>query len=106
MSRSERRDEYLDEEIVEEFESVADSAEEFFDRLVIRGRNSETRQLETVNLFTEKIRSRRELQRDPQNPGMPDPSEIREQFREAKIDANRGDRLSRAVAALLSEASD
>lgn len=85
MSRRQPNDAYLDDDVAQELYALADSAEQFFDRLVIRGA-SKSQKTKTgkkksieINLLSERLHVEQSLTRDPQNPSLPE--------REAAFDA-------------------
>jgi len=77
MSRKEPKDSYLEPEIENEVLELADSADQFFDRLIVRG-NSKTEKTSTgkpksvrINLLSERLHVAESLTADEENPSLP-----------------------------------
>lgn len=77
MSRRQPHDAYVDDELAAEIFEIADSAEQFFDRITIRGL-SKTEKTKTgkkksveINLLSERLQVERTLESDPENPSLP-----------------------------------
>jgi hypothetical protein len=78
MSRKQPHDAYIDDELADELFEIADSAEQFFDRVTIRGL-SKTEKTGTgkkasveINLLSERLQIERALDSDRENPVLPD----------------------------------
>jgi hypothetical protein len=78
MSRKEPRDAYIDDELASELFEIADSAEQYFDRITIRGLSKTERtpkgQKKTVeiNLLSERLQREATLDPEPENPSLPE----------------------------------
>lgn len=78
MSQKDAHDDYIDDAVAEEFFELADHAEEFFDRVKIRGLSktlrtkTDKKQSITVNLLTERLAVTKGLDADIENPSMPE----------------------------------
>lgn len=77
MSRKQPKDSYLEQEVEDELMALADSAEQFFDRLIVRGL-SKSEKTKTgkkksvqVNLLSERLHIARSLANDANNPSLP-----------------------------------
>jgi hypothetical protein len=78
MSRKQPHDAYIEDELAQELFEIADSAEEFFDRITIRGL-SKTEKTKTgkkasvdINLLSERLQLERAIDSDSENPSLPD----------------------------------
>jgi hypothetical protein len=107
MSRKEPEDAYLDDELAEEIFALADEAEQFFDRLMIKGR-SNTEKTATgkkktveVNLLSERLQIEDSLEEARQNPSMPAQEAVFSALDSARHELQRGSKLAAAVEARL-----
>jgi hypothetical protein len=82
MSRKQPRDAYIDDELADELFGIADSAEQFFDRITIRGL-SKTEKTKTgkkksveINLLSERLHVERSLDSDSDNPSLPNQERV------------------------------
>jgi hypothetical protein len=108
MSRKDSHDAYLDDELAEEFFAIADSAEEFFDRITIRGL-SKTEKTKTgkkkavdINLLSERLQDEGMLESDSDNPSLPDQSTAFAGLAAARRAFDQDGKLQAAVEARLS----
>ncbi|GAB7074412.1 hypothetical protein [Streptomyces sp. JCM 18897] len=76
MGRYGPRDRYLDGETEEQIFALAEQADDFVSNMVIRGRNSATGRVETVNLLQERLQTETEFARSSTVPSMPNPDEV------------------------------
>lgn len=107
MSRREPRDAYFEPEVEEELFALADTAEQFFDRLVIRGL-SKTEKTPTgqkksveVNLLSERLHVATSLEDDPENVSLPARDLVFGEIDRARRQLDRGGRLAAAAEARL-----
>jgi hypothetical protein len=107
MSRREPRDAYFEPEVEEELFELADSAEQFFDRLIIRGL-SKTEKTPTgqkksveVNLLSERLHIATSLEHDPENPSLPIRDLTFSELNRARRQLDRDGKLAAAAEARL-----
>jgi hypothetical protein len=107
MSRREPRDAYFEPDVEEELFGLADSAEQFFDRLVIRGL-SKTEKTPTgqkksveVNLLSERLHVVASLEDDPENVSLPVRDLVFDEIDRARRQLDRGGKLAAAAEARL-----
>lgn len=108
MSRREPKDSYIEPEVEEELLGLADHAEQFFDRLVVRGL-SKTQKTATdrkksikVNLLSERLHVERSLESDQVNPSLPDQDQVFGALASARTKLDKSGALEDAVEARLS----
>ena len=107
MSRKDAHDDYVDDEVASELFDLADAAEQFFDRIKIRGL-SKTEKTKTgqkasveVNLLTERLQVEKSLDADPDNPSMPEQEGVFKALESARAQLEVGEQLARAAEARL-----
>lgn len=107
VSKKQPRDEYIDDAVAEELFKIADSAEELFDRMQIRGL-SKTEKTPTgkkksiyVNLLSERLKVERELESDRENPSLPIQEQAFDALDAARRSLQRGGELESALEARL-----
>jgi hypothetical protein len=106
MSQKDAHDDYIDDAVADELFELADNAEQFFDRIKIRGLSKTLRtktglkQSIVVNLLTERLHIEEALEADLENPSMPDKDEVFEALDAARrtLEAD-GDKLALAAEA-------
>lgn len=105
MSRKNAHDDYVDDQVAAELFDLADVAEQFFDRIKIRGL-SKTEKTKTgqkaskeVNLLTERLQIEKTLDADADNPSMPDRNGAFQALDAARSELEVGDQLARAAEA-------
>lgn len=108
MSKKQPHDAYIDDELADELFKIADIAEQFFDRITIRGL-SKTQKTKTgkkrsveINLLSERLMIESSVDNDSRNPNMPDQEGVFAALSEARKKLEKGDRLGKAVEARLS----
>jgi hypothetical protein len=108
MSRKEPKDSYLDPEVEEELLTLADDAEQFFDRLIVRGLSKTERTATgqkksvTINLLSERLHIEQSLKNDPLNPNLPGQSQVFAALSSARKTVEENGDLENAVEARLS----
>ena len=112
MSRKEPEDAYIDDELAEELFSLADDAEQYFDRIKIRGL-SKTERTATgkkksieVNLLSERLQVEDSLEEARGNPSMPAQEAVFAALDSARRELQRGGRLAAAAEARLALDAD
>lgn len=112
MGQASQHDDHIDDDIAGELFEIADVAEQFFDRIKIRGlsktRKTKTGQSATVeiNLLTERLQVEHSLKSDPENPSMPEQDDVFEAPRAARTSLEGGDKLARAAEGRLAFADE
>ncbi len=108
MSRKEPKDSYIEPDVEEELLGLADDAEQFFDRLIVRGL-SKTEKTATgkkksvkVNLLSERLHVERNLESDTVNPSLPDQARVFTALASARSGLDQTGALEDAVEARLS----
>jgi len=108
MSRKQPKDSYIEPEVEDELMELADSAEHFFDRLIVRGL-SKTKKTKTgkkksirVNLLSERLHIERSLADDEANPTLPKQDAVFDAIVKARKKLEKSDELEDAVEARLS----
>jgi hypothetical protein len=108
MSRKEPKDSYIESEVEEELLGLADHAEQFFDRLIVRGL-SKTQKTATgrkksvkINLLSERLHIERALENDAVNPSLPDQDQAFGALASARTKLDKSGTLEDAVEARLS----
>jgi hypothetical protein len=101
MSRRSRRDAYLPPEITEDVLAMSDVAEQFFDRMVIRG-PSKTRRKPNgrpeqirIDLLSERLRREREIKRS-EDGNLPDPAATFKALRDLRKELDTDGKLKSA----------
>ncbi len=108
MSRKEPKESYIDSEVEQELFELADSAEQFFDRLVVRGlsktQKTETGQKKsiTINLLSERLHVTESLDGDEENPSLPEQKAVFARMIAARKKFDKSGDLIKAVEARLS----
>lgn len=107
MSRRDPHNAYLDDEIAQEIFEIADDAEQFFDRITIRGRSKTEKtpagrpKTIEINLLSERLQIERQLDTDAANPSLPDQEKVFAALDGARRTLTRDGRLQDAVEARL-----
>ncbi|MEV6507028.1 hypothetical protein AB0M61_12980 [Streptomyces sp. NPDC051642] len=70
------RDRYLDGETEEQVFALAEQADDFVTNMIIRGRNSATDRVETINLLHERLQVEQRFSSSIAVPSMPNPDEV------------------------------
>ncbi|MET8557644.1 hypothetical protein ABZV64_22195 [Streptomyces sp. NPDC004959] len=76
MGRYGPRNRYLDGETEEQIFSLAEQADDFVSNMIIRGRNSSTGRVETVNLLQERLQTEANFSRSSDVPSLPNAAEV------------------------------
>jgi hypothetical protein len=107
MSRKEPKDSYIDPAVEQELLALADDAEQFFDRLIVRGLSkSETtatgqKKSVKINLLSERLHVEQTLSNDAVNPSLPDQNEVFTAMASARAELDQTGALEDAVEARL-----
>jgi hypothetical protein len=107
MSRKDPHDAYVDDELAKELFEIADEAEQFFDRIRIRGRSKTEKTAAgrqktiEINLLSERLQIERELDSDSENPSLPDQANVFAALDIARTTLAGDGRLQAAVEARL-----
>lgn len=107
MSRKQPKDAYIDDDMADELFELADVAEQYFDRIKIRGRSKTLRTPSgqkksiEVNLLTERLQVEQSMRSARGNPSMPSASAAFDGLDSARRELDRNGQLAAAVEARL-----
>jgi hypothetical protein len=112
MSRKQPKDSYIDPAVEEELLELADSAEQYFDRLIVRGLSKSQRtktgkkKSVSVNLLSERLHIAESLASDEENPSLPRQDVAFSRLAAARQKLNQTGELEDAAEARLSLETD
>lgn len=99
MGRYGPKDRYLDEDTEEAVFSIAESADELVDKLIVRGRDPRSGRVEKINFLTERLVSHVTIPRSLSNPALPDAENLFAQMERAYGRFKDEDKFQKAVRA-------
>ncbi|WP_328754587.1 hypothetical protein OHA28_19315 [Streptomyces sp. NBC_00269] len=97
MGRYGPRDRYLDGETEEQVFALAEQADDFVTNMIIRGRNSATGRVETINLLQERLQVEQRFSRSSTVPSMPNPDDVFQALDQAYKDFEQNGKIASAV---------